>query len=103
MRVVAFDPFLSPELAVDLAVEKVELDELFQRADFITLHTPLNEHTRGIVNAASIARMKPGVRIVNSARDRLTVAADPRAALGTSHVPCPAGPCFRAERTDRAE
>src|SRR3546814_4611425 len=47
MRVVAFDPFLSPERAVDLAVEKVELDELFHRADFITLHMPLNEHTRG--------------------------------------------------------
>src|SRR3546814_14313575 len=86
MRVVAFDPSLSPERAVDLAVGKVELDELFHRADFITLHTPLNEHTRGIVNAASIARMKPGVRIVNCARGGLIVEADLRAALDTGHV-----------------
>src|SRR3546814_16572549 len=77
MRVVAFDPFLSPERAVDLAVEKVELDELFHRADFITLHTPLNAHTRGIVTAPSIARMKPGLRIVHCPRGGLFVAADP--------------------------
>ncbi|MEN3347606.1 MAG: D-3-phosphoglycerate dehydrogenase / 2-oxoglutarate reductase, partial [Bradyrhizobium sp.] len=61
MKVVAFDPFLSPERAKDIGVEKVDLDELFKRADFITLHTPLTEKTRNLIDAAAIARMKPGV------------------------------------------
>ena len=55
MKVVAFDPFLSAERAVDLGVEKVTLEELLQRADFITLHTPLTEKTRNIINADSLA------------------------------------------------
>ncbi len=71
MKVIAYDPFLSPEKARDINVEKVELDELFKRADFITLHTPLNESTRGIINAESIAKMKKGVRIINCARGGL--------------------------------
>src|SRR6187455_6626 len=71
MKVVAFDPFLSPERAKDIGVEKVELDELFKRADFITLHTPLTDKTRNIVNAAAIARMKQGVRLINCARGGL--------------------------------
>src|SRR6188474_2491281 len=54
MKVVAYDPFLSAERAVELGVEKVELDELFRRSDFITLHTPLTEKTRGIIDAAAI-------------------------------------------------
>ncbi|MET4700570.1 D-3-phosphoglycerate dehydrogenase [Constrictibacter sp. MBR-5] len=97
MRVVAFDPFLSPERAADLGVEKVELDELFQRADFITLHTPLNEHTRGIVDAKSIAKMKPGVRIVNCARGGLIVEKDLRAALDSGHVAGAAIDVFEVE------
>jgi len=71
MKVIAFDPFLSAERAMDLGVEKVELDELFRRADFITLHTPLTDKTRNIVDAASLKRMKKGVRIVNCARGGL--------------------------------
>ncbi|HEX4296924.1 MAG TPA: phosphoglycerate dehydrogenase [Devosia sp.] len=71
MKVVAFDPFLSPERAQAIGVEKVELDELLKRADFITLHTPLIDATRNIINADSIARMKPGVRIINCARGGL--------------------------------
>ncbi len=55
MRVIAYDPFLSPERAVDIGVHKVELDELFRRADFITLHTPLTEKTKNIVDAAAFA------------------------------------------------
>src|SRR5881275_1354868 len=55
MKVVAFDPFLSPERAKDIGVEKVELDELLRRADFITLHTPLTEKTRNILDARAIA------------------------------------------------
>src|SRR6266481_2193597 len=68
MKVVAYDPFLSPERAVALGVEKVELDALFAKADFITLHTPLTDATRNIIDAAAIAKMKPGVRIINCAR-----------------------------------
>jgi D-3-phosphoglycerate dehydrogenase len=71
MKVIAYDPFLSAERALDLGVEKVELDELFRRADFITLHTPLTEHTRNIIDAAALKRMKKGVRVVNCARGGL--------------------------------
>jgi D-3-phosphoglycerate dehydrogenase len=71
MKVIAFDPFLSPERARDIGVEKVELEELFKRADFITLHTPLTDKTRNIIDAAAIAKMKKGVRIINCARGGL--------------------------------
>jgi D-3-phosphoglycerate dehydrogenase len=71
MKVVAFDPFLSKERADDLGVEKVEVDELFRRADFITLHTPLTDKTRNIISAQAIKTMKKGVRIINCARGGL--------------------------------
>ncbi|MDB5541537.1 MAG: phosphoglycerate dehydrogenase [Devosia sp.] len=71
MKVIAYDPFLSPERAQTLGVEKVELDDLLARADFITLHTPLIDATRNIINAAAIEKMKPGVRIINCARGGL--------------------------------
>tara|TARA_R110002110_G_scaffold221049_5_gene435212 strand:- start:88 stop:1662 length:1575 start_codon:yes stop_codon:yes gene_type:complete len=86
MKVAAFDPFLSTERAVDLGVEKVELDELLARADFITLHTPMTDQTRGILNAETLARCKPGVRIINCARGGLVVEEDLRAALDSGHV-----------------
>jgi D-3-phosphoglycerate dehydrogenase len=86
MRVIAFDPFLSEERAGELGVEKVELPALFARADFITLHTPLTEKTRNIVDAASIAAMKPGVHIVNCARGGLVDEAALRAALDSGRV-----------------
>ena len=71
MKVIAYDPFLSEERAVELGVQKVELAELLARADFITLHTPLTDRTRGIIGAPAFARMKPGVRIINCARGGL--------------------------------
>ena len=71
MKVVAFDPFLSQERAANLGVEKVEIDELFRRADFITLHTPLTDKTRNIINAGAIKNMKKGVRVINCARGGL--------------------------------
>ncbi|MEZ0302415.1 MAG: phosphoglycerate dehydrogenase [Hyphomicrobiaceae bacterium] len=71
MKVIAYDPFLSPERAVELGVEKVELDELLRRADFITLHTPLTDKTRNIIDAAALKKTKKGVRIVNCARGGL--------------------------------
>ncbi|MEX0406289.1 phosphoglycerate dehydrogenase [Aquibium sp. LZ166] len=86
MHVVGFDPFLSESRAAELGIEKVELDELFARADFITLHTPLTDKTRNIVNAASIAKMKDGVRIINCARGGLIVEADLVEALKSGKV-----------------
>jgi D-3-phosphoglycerate dehydrogenase len=71
MKVVAFDPYLTPERAIEMGVEKVELDDLLKRADFITLHTPLTDQTRNILSAANIAKTKKGVRIVNCARGGL--------------------------------
>ena len=86
MRVIAFDPFLSPERARDLGVEKVELDDLLRRADFITLHTPLTPQTRGIMNAENLAKTKKGVRIINCARGELVDEAAMRDALVSGHV-----------------
>ncbi|HYE01403.1 MAG TPA: phosphoglycerate dehydrogenase [Alphaproteobacteria bacterium] len=86
MRVVAYDPFLSQERAADLGVEKVELDELLRRADFITLHTPLTDQTRNILDAKALAKCKKGVRIVNCARGGLIVEDDLKAALESGHV-----------------
>ncbi|MDE2229047.1 MAG: phosphoglycerate dehydrogenase [Alphaproteobacteria bacterium] len=86
MKVVAYDPFLSPERAVALGVEKVALDELLARADFITLHTPLTEATRNIIDAKALAKTTKGVRIVNCARGGLVVEADLKAALDSGQV-----------------
>ncbi len=86
MKVVAYDPFLSNERATDLGVEKVELDELFARADFITLHTPLTDGTRNLINKDSIAKMRRGVFIINCARGGLIVEEDLKAALDAGQV-----------------
>ena len=86
MKVVAYDPYLTAERAVQLGVEKVDLESLLRRADFITLHTPLTEQTRNIIDAKSIAKMKQGVRIINCARGGLIVEQDLKAALDSGHV-----------------
>jgi len=97
MKVVAYDPFLSPERARDLGVERVELDELFARSDFITLHTPMTDQTRGIIDAKAIAKMKDGVRIINCARGGLVVEADLRKALDDGKVAGAAFDVFEKE------
>src|ERR1700737_1836252 len=71
MKVVAFDPFLSPERAKDIGVEKVELDEFLKGAVFSCFQTPLTEKTKNIIDAAALAKMKKGVRIINCARGGL--------------------------------
>ncbi|MGH1418716.1 MAG: phosphoglycerate dehydrogenase [Hyphomicrobiaceae bacterium] len=71
MKVVAFDPFLTPEHALEIGVEKLELDELLARADFITLHTPLTDKTKNIISADALAKCKKSVRIINCARGGL--------------------------------
>lgn len=86
MKVVAFDPFLSPERAIEIGVEKVELDELFSRADYISLHTPITDSTRNIVNADNLAKMKDGVRLINCARGGLVVEEDLKVALDSGKV-----------------
>ncbi len=71
MKVVAFDPFLTPERAIEIGVEKVDLETLLARADFITLHTPLTDETRNILSRENLGKTKAGVRIVNCARGGL--------------------------------
>ncbi len=86
MKVLAYDPFLSPERAETIGVEKVELDALFPRADFITLHTPLTDQTRNVINAEAIAKMRSGVRIVNCARGGLIDEAALKVAVESGQV-----------------
>ena len=86
MKVIAYDPFLTPERAVEMGVEKVDLDALLARADFITLHTPLTDQTRNILSAEALARTRPGVRIVNCARGGLIDEAALKAGLDSGHI-----------------
>jgi len=68
MKCIAYDPFITKERAASLGVEMVPLDELFRRADVITVHTPLIKETRHVINAETIATMRDGVRLINCAR-----------------------------------
>jgi D-3-phosphoglycerate dehydrogenase / 2-oxoglutarate reductase len=86
MKVVAFDPYLSAERAADMGVEKVELNDLLARADFITLHTPLTNETRNIISADALNKMKKGARIINCARGGLVDEAALRAAIDSGHI-----------------
>jgi D-3-phosphoglycerate dehydrogenase len=86
MHVVAYDPFLSPERAVEIGVEKVDLDELLARADLITLHTPLTDKTRNILSREALAQTKRGVFIINCARGGLVDEVALREALDNGHV-----------------
>ncbi|MBT6037049.1 MAG: phosphoglycerate dehydrogenase [Kordiimonadaceae bacterium] len=86
MKVIAYDPFLSFERAEEIGVEKVELDGLLARADFISLHTPLTDSTRGILGADAFTKMKDGVRIINCARGGLIDEAALKVALDSGKV-----------------
>jgi D-3-phosphoglycerate dehydrogenase / 2-oxoglutarate reductase len=86
MKVVAFDPFLSPERAVEMGVEKADLDTVLAKADFITLHTPLTDQTRNIMSKDNIAKCKKGVRIINCARGGLVDEAALKEAMDSGHV-----------------
>jgi len=99
MKVVAYDPFLSHERAEKMGVEKVELDDLLTRADFITLHVPLTDKTRNILSRENIAKLKPGVRIVNCARGGLVDEAALAEALTEGRV---AGAAFDVFQTEPA-
>ncbi|MDC1210284.1 phosphoglycerate dehydrogenase, partial [Pseudomonadota bacterium] len=86
MKVLAFDPFLTPEKSKELGVEKVELDFLLRNSDIISLHTPLTEDTKNIISAEAISIMKNGSRIINCARGGLVDEVACRAALETGHL-----------------
>jgi D-3-phosphoglycerate dehydrogenase len=86
MKVIAYDPFLGEEKADQMGVEKVELEELLHRADFITLHVPLTDQTRNILSREAIAKLKPGVRIINCARGGLVDEEALAEALKSGHV-----------------
>ena len=97
MKVLAYDPFLSPERAVKLGVEKVELEDLLSRSDAISLHTPLTDKTKNILSAEAIARTRPGVIIVNAARGGLVDERALRAALESGHVAAAGFDVFASE------
>ena len=86
MKVVAFDPFLTPERAIEMGVEKADLDTLLAKADFITLHTPLTDQTRNILSRENLAKAKKGVRIINCARGGLIDEAALKDALDSGQV-----------------
>jgi len=86
MKVIAYDPFLSPERATEIGVEKVELEDLLARADFITLHTPLTDKTRNILSAENLAKTKKGVRIINCARGGLVDEVALRKLIDEGHI-----------------
>jgi D-3-phosphoglycerate dehydrogenase len=97
MKVIAYDPYLTAEQARDIGVGKVDLDALLARADFISLHTPLTDLTRGIIDATGLAKTKAGVRIVNCARGGLVVEEHLKAALESGHVAGAALDVFEVE------
>ena len=97
MKVVAFDPFLSPERAKELGVERVTIDELLARADFITVHTPLTDGTRNLLNADAFAKCRKGVRVINCARGGIVNEADLKVALESGQVAGAALDVFEVE------
>ncbi len=97
MKVLAFDPFLTREKAEALGVKKVELDEAIAHADFITLHTPLNDATRNLLNAERLAKTQKGVRIINCARGGLLDEIALKTAIENGHVAGAALDVFEVE------
>jgi D-3-phosphoglycerate dehydrogenase len=97
MKVLGFDPYLSEGRAKELNIEKVELDELLKRSDFISLHTPLNDSTRGILDKKNLGKTKKGVRIINCARGGLIVEKDLKDAIESGHVAGAALDVFEVE------
>jgi D-3-phosphoglycerate dehydrogenase len=97
MKVIAYDPFLTEDRAVELGVEKVDLDTLLSRADFVSLHTPLTDQTRNILNRERLENAKPGIRIVNCARGGLIDEAALKDCLESGQVAAAALDVFETE------
>jgi D-3-phosphoglycerate dehydrogenase len=97
MKVVAYDPFLTPERAIEMGVEKADLDTLLAKADFITLHTPLTSETKNILSRENLGKTRKGVRIVNCARGGLIDEAALKDLLDSGHVAGAALDVFETE------
>ena len=97
MKVIAYDPFLTEERAIELGIEKLELDDMLARADFITLHTPLTDQTRNILSKENLAKTKKGVRIINCARGGLIDEVALKEALDSGQVAGAALDVFQTE------
>jgi D-3-phosphoglycerate dehydrogenase len=97
MKVVAYDPFLTPERAIEMGVEKADLDTLLAKADFITLHTPLTSETKNILSRENLAKTKKGVRIINCARGGLIDEAALKDLLDSGHIAGAALDVFETE------
>jgi D-3-phosphoglycerate dehydrogenase len=97
MKVIGSDPYLSPTRAKELGIELVSMDALYAQADYISLHVALTHQTAGMINAAAIAKMKPGVRLVNCARGEMVDEAAVAAALHSGHMAAAALDVFRDE------
>jgi D-3-phosphoglycerate dehydrogenase len=97
MHILAYDPFVSTKIADDMGVELTSLDDIFSRSDFITLHTPLTDSTRNLIDRKAIAKMKRGVRLINCARGELVQEDDLYEALSSGHVAAAALDVFAVE------
>jgi D-3-phosphoglycerate dehydrogenase len=86
MQVIAYDPFLSEDMAMEMGIEKVDLEEIFRKSDFITFHTPLTAETKNLINTDTIKKMKTGVRIINCARGGIVNEKDLYEALQSGKV-----------------
>ena len=86
MKVLTYDPYLSVERAAELGVERTDLDELLRRADFVSLHAPLTDATRRVIDAEALAKMKAGARLINCARGGLIVEEALKEALASGHL-----------------
>jgi D-3-phosphoglycerate dehydrogenase / 2-oxoglutarate reductase len=99
MRLVAYDPFISEERARAMGVQLMTLDQLLSESDFITIHLPKNKETTNLLNAESLKKTKPGVRIINVARGGIVNEADLAAAITAGHVQGAALDVFEKEPT----
>ncbi len=103
MHVVAFDPYIAEGRYRELGVERAEtLDDLYAVSDFVTLHMPATPETRGMIDAAALAKMKPGARLINVARGDLVDEAALANAVKSGHLAGAAVDVFPSERPRRA-
>lgn len=103
MKVLVYDPFITDGQCLDFGVEKVGFDDLLTRSNFISLHVPLTETTKGIIDASAMAKMRPGVRIINCARGGLIVESDLKDAIEAGQVDGAALDVFESEPPNNAD
>jgi len=103
MNVIAYDPFISPEVAEKMGITVATLDDVLQKADFITVHTPMTKETRGIIDAAAMAKMKDGVFLINCARGGIIKEADLLEGLKSGKIGGAALDVFEEEPTKNME